>query len=104
MQSFKAGGPGGQNQNARNTGVRIKHVASGAIGEARDKRTQGDNKKAAFVRMARSDKFQQWAKIMALGIHQSVEAAVSRQMSEIEIEYYDPRSSGESGKRASLKS
>ena len=47
METFRAGGPGGQNQNKRNTGVRWIHVPSGATGEARDHRTQGENKRAA---------------------------------------------------------
>jgi protein subunit release factor B len=58
VDTFRAGGKGGQNQNKRETGVRIVHKASGAVGEARDQRSQAQNKKAAFLRMAHSDKFQ----------------------------------------------
>ena len=42
-QTFRAGGKGGQNQNKRDTGVRIIHRASGAVGESREHRTQGQN-------------------------------------------------------------
>lgn len=47
MQTFRAGGKGGQNQNKRDTGVRIIHRASGARGEARDERSQLQNKRLA---------------------------------------------------------
>lgn len=51
VQTFRAGGKGGQNQNKRDTGVRIIHRASGARGEARDERSQLQNKRLAFKRM-----------------------------------------------------
>ena len=38
IDTFRAGGKGGQNQNKRNTGVRVTHPDSGAVGEARDQR------------------------------------------------------------------
>ena len=60
VETFRAGGPGGQNQNKRDTGVRIRHRASGAVGEARDQRSQEQNKRAAFRRMAASDPFKAW--------------------------------------------
>ena len=60
VQTFKAGGPGGQNQNKRDTGVRVIHRASGARGESREHRTQLENKRAAFLRMARSAVFEAW--------------------------------------------
>ena len=60
FQTFHAGGKGGQNQNTRDTGVRIIHRASGARGESREQRTQGQNKKLAFRRMAESVVFKQW--------------------------------------------
>lgn len=60
VETFRAGGPGGQNQNKRDTGVRVIHRASGARGESRQYRTQLENKKAAFRRMAESVMFQAW--------------------------------------------
>lgn len=60
MDTFRAGGPGGQNQNKRNTGVRVTHRASGAVGTARDERSQLQNKKLAFKRMAESTLFKAW--------------------------------------------
>lgn len=61
QQTFKAGGPGGQNQNTRNTGVRIIHRPSGAVGESREERSQIQNKRTAFRRMAQTPQFQRWA-------------------------------------------
>lgn len=60
VQTFAAGGPGGQHQNTANTGVRVTHRASGAVGVARDSRYQLQNKKAAFRRMAESPRFRVW--------------------------------------------
>lgn len=60
LQTFAAGGKGGQHQNTANTGVRIIHRASGAVGEARDSRSQLQNKQAAWRRMAAHPKFKVW--------------------------------------------
>jgi hypothetical protein len=68
VQTFRSGGKGGQNQNKRDTGVRIIHHPSGARGESRDQRTQGMNKRTAFVRMARTPEFQTWAKLTGLRV------------------------------------
>ena len=58
VQTFRCGGNGGQNVNKRDTGVRIIHRASGARGEARDERSQLQNKKLAWRRMAATPQFQ----------------------------------------------
>jgi protein subunit release factor B len=60
VQTFKSGGPGGQNQNKRETGVRVIHRPSGAIGESREQRSQLQNKTTAFRRMAETPKFRLW--------------------------------------------
>lgn len=60
IQTFAAGGPGGQHQNTANTGVRIIHLASGARGEARDSRSQHQNKRAALTRLVEDPKFKIW--------------------------------------------
>jgi len=60
VDTFRAGGNGGQNQNKRDTGVRVTHRASGAVGTARDERSQLQNKRLAFRRMAETKLFQAW--------------------------------------------
>lgn len=64
--TFRAGGPGGQNQNKRDTGVRVVHPPSGAVGVSREERSQLLNKRKAFVRMAQSVSFQRWVQEMHL--------------------------------------
>ena len=57
---FRSGGKGGQHQNKTNSGVRITHEASGAVGESREHKEQLQNKKTAFKRMTESKEFQSW--------------------------------------------
>lgn len=63
VQTFRAGGKGGQNQNKRDTGVRVIHHPSGARGEARDERSQKQNKRRAFLRMVNTKKFETWRRV-----------------------------------------
>jgi peptide chain release factor 2 len=60
VQTFCTGGPGGQHKNAKQNGVRIIHVASGARAEHRDGRDQAQNKKKAFEKLAKNDVFLKW--------------------------------------------
>lgn len=80
VDTFSAGGPGGQHQNRSQTGVRIKHRESGAVGESRETRSQLQNKRAAFRRMTETGKFRVWLnqKIMTEG--RDLEAEVRREM------------------------
>lgn len=93
IQTFKSGGPGGQNQNKRETGVRIIHKESGAIGEARDSRDQNQNKKAALVRLKESGKFKLWLarKINEIESGQTLDEAVDEmmQLENLKIEFVD---------------
>lgn len=77
--TFRAGGPGGQNQNKRDTGVRITHPPSGAVGESREQRSQLQNKRAAWKRMGESQAFQSWARARAAGLA-PIDEIVDRQM------------------------
>jgi protein subunit release factor B len=79
VQTFRSGGPGGQHQNKTNSGVRIKHRDSGAVGECREQRSQLQNKRTAFVRMTETKKFQTWLKIQ-LGHETMVEYKVSEDL------------------------
>ena len=65
VDTFRSGGKGGQNQNKVESGVRVVHEPSGAVGEARDSRDQLTNKRNAFVRMAQKKEFIAWAKLKA---------------------------------------
>lgn len=65
VQTFRSGGKGGQNVNKRDTGVRVIHPPSGAVGKSTDERSQLQNKRTAFRRMAESDTFRRWIRIQA---------------------------------------
>lgn len=79
IQTFRSGGKGGQNQNKRDTGVRVIHHPSGARGESREERSQLQNKRTAFIRMVGTKEFQLWLKV-ALGKEAVIQAAVDRAM------------------------
>jgi protein subunit release factor B len=93
VQTFRAGGKGGQHQNKTETGVRITHKQSGAVGEARDSRSQVDNKRAAFKRMADSTKFQNWLRLEVARIQsgKTVEELVDEMVQEkyLRVEFRD---------------
>jgi protein subunit release factor B len=77
LQTFRSGGSGGQNQNKRDTGVRWIHRESGARGEARDERSQLQNKKLAWRRMFEDPRFQLWMR-RTLGQEMAREAELAR--------------------------
>jgi protein subunit release factor B len=83
IQTFAAGGPGGQHQNKTATGVRIIHEPSGARGECRTSRSQLDNKRTAFRLMCADPKLMLWVKFqMAMkdGILAEAEAYAEREI------------------------
>lgn len=86
-QTFRAGGKGGQHQNKTETGVRCIHEPSGAVGEARDNRSQHTNKQSAFSRMTDTKEFKIWHKAETArrmmnyaSIDEMIECAVNEQM------------------------
>jgi protein subunit release factor B len=90
IQTFRAGGKGGQNQNKVESGVRIIHYASGARGEARDSRDQLTNKRAAFERMVNSPLFKRWIRIEIARHTGALDEAV-RQANMFVDEQMDPK-------------
>ena len=83
IDTFRSGGKGGQHQNKTDSGVRITHTASGAVGESREHRSQAQNRKAAFLRMVETDEFRTWHKTRsaeALGRLADLTAKVDRLM------------------------
>ena len=89
IESFRAGGKGGQNVNKVNSGIRITHPASGAVGRAVDSRDQPINKKLAFKRMTESKEFQAWLKIETAkisGVQDAIGERVEREMKRIKVE------------------
>lgn len=51
LQFKRASGPGGQNRNKVETGVVLTHRESGSKAEATERRTQGENKDVAVMRL-----------------------------------------------------
>lgn len=81
VQTFRSGGKGGQNQNKRDTGVRVIHHPSGARGESREERSQLQNKRTAFRRMVDRPEFRYWIHVQT-GRLESEEAYLARQLKE----------------------
>lgn len=85
IDTFRAGGKGGQKQNKTSSGVRFTHIESGAVGESREERSQHQNKKIAFKRCVESDVFKSWQRRKVaeiIGKKAEIERKVDRQMSE----------------------
>ena len=53
VDTFRSGGPGGQNQNKVESGVRVVHIPTGLKGESREERSQHANKQRAFQRVCK---------------------------------------------------
>lgn len=90
VDTFTVGGHGGSGKDTSNTGVRITHTASGAVGKATDTRKQHTNKQLAFRRMAETKAFRAWVRVEAARISgsPSLEELVEAELSKIKIEVY----------------
>ena len=51
VETFRAGGPGGQHQNRTESGVRLVHLPTGIRATARDERSQSRNRALALERL-----------------------------------------------------
>ena len=51
IEFFRGSGPGGQNRNKTETGVRLRHIPSGIVVETEDARSQAQNREHAFERL-----------------------------------------------------
>lgn len=65
VDTFSVGGHGGAGKDTSNSGVRVVHEPSGASGEGRKSRSQADNKREAFVKMASDRLFRSWCRTKA---------------------------------------
>ena len=74
---FRGSGAGGQKRNKTSNAVRCTHTASGAIGQSQDERSQIQNKRLAFKRMAETKKFKNWLKV-EIARHTGIEEAAKR--------------------------
>ena len=75
-------GKGGQNKQKNATGVQIIHRESGAIGRCDDTRSQFQNKKEAFRRLAETPKMKLWIskKLSEIRSNKTIEEIVEEQM------------------------
>ena len=63
MKASRSSGSGGQNVNKRSTKIEITHPPSGAKAVCQTHRTQEQNKKEAFRRLLKTDKFKAWLRV-----------------------------------------
>lgn len=79
----KGTGAGGQKRNKTSSAVHCSHKPSKAHGYSEDSRSQHDNKKTAFERMANTKEFKEWHRMEIL--RRSGEMAVLDRQIEIEM-------------------
>src|SRR3990172_8558396 len=97
IDTFRSGGKGGQNQNKRDTGVRITHLESGFSAESREHRTQQQNWQSAWDKLRSNKEFIAWLERKGMqikmeqdGMIKKIEKTVDKWMDEeyLKIEYY----------------
>jgi len=70
VETFRAGGPGGQHQNTTDSGVRLTHLPTGLVVTARESRSQHRNRMTALIRLRAA--LEERARIEAPRIHTKV--------------------------------
>lgn len=92
VQTFTVGGHGGSGKDTSNSGCRVVHRGSGATGRATESRSLTQNRRTAFIRMANTSKFMNWAKLEAAkrqgksSIKQVVDTMLSSENLKIEVQ------------------
>jgi protein subunit release factor B len=87
-QYLRGTGPGGQKRNKTESKVRCVHRASGAVGESDLTRSQHENKRIAFRKMAESKEFKLWHKLETarrMGDQLTVEEKVDKAMNDANL-------------------
>jgi protein subunit release factor A len=85
----KGTGAGGQKRNKTSSAVHCTHRPSGAHGYSEASRSQLDNKRDAFVKMANTPEFRTWNKTEAMrrmGVLADIDRKVEESMRHIKIE------------------
>lgn len=85
----RGSGNGGQARNKSNNAVHCHHKPSGAHGYSEASRSQLDNKRDAFVKMANTDEFKTWNKLEALrrlGVIEEIDKKVEQEIKNIKVE------------------
>jgi protein subunit release factor B len=85
----KGTGAGGQKRNKTSSAVHCTHKESGAHGYAEDSRSQLDNKRLAFQRMAETDRFKKWHQLEVmkrLGTLSQIDQYVEQQLKNVQVE------------------
>lgn len=94
LEFFIASGPGGQHRNKVATACRIKHFDSGATAEAKEFKSQTQNKEAAFNRLIETKAFKNWHKLEVArrllnyqSIEKMIEEGVAAHMADKNIKF-----------------
>ena len=79
IDTFRAGGKGGQKQNKTDSGARVTHIETGISFESRTHREQSRNKKDAFSKLCKDKRFLHWLNAQVFKIP-NIEELVDKMM------------------------
>jgi len=85
--AIRGSGPGGQHRNKVATGVRLRHRASGAVGEATNSKSRLQNQAEAFRRLRETPEWKAWYREMVFTTQgrEPIAAEVERAMADRNI-------------------